>query len=186
MFNPSKNPRVARSLDQIALATYELLKTEKLRDLTVTAIAEKAGVTRKTFYRNFGDITDVLDYGLFSRIIPLYQDPRCETYEDFLTSVLEFAVTYKELMLMCKRQGQFTLLTHLGMKYLPGSFYIQTVCARHQGEKGFERTFPLLVASITGGLLEDWINEGFKESVDQVVAKGSSALAALNEKGGYE
>lgn len=186
MFNPSKNPRVARSLDQIALATYELLKTERLKDLTVTAIADKAGVTRKTFYRNFGDITDVLDYGLFSRIVPLYQDPRCETYEDFLTSILEFAVTYKELLGICKQQGQFALLTHLGAKYLPGSFYIQTVCARHKDEKGFAATFSLLVASITAGLLEDWINDGLRESVAQVVAKGSSALAALNEKGSCE
>ena len=186
MFNPSKNPRVTRSLDQISFATYELLKTDKLRDLTVTAIANKAGVTRKTFYRNFGDITDVLDYGLSSRIIPLYQDPRCETYEDFLTSILEFAFTYKELLLMCQRQGQFALLTRLGMKYLPGSFYVQMVCARHHGEKGFEGAFSLLVASITADLLEDWVNEGFKETIAQVVAKGSSALAALNEKVSFE
>jgi len=186
MFNHSKNPRVARSLDQIALATYELLKTEKLKDLTVTAIANKAGVTRKTFYRNFGDIVDVLDYGVFSRMLPLYQDPRCETYEDFLTSILEFAFLHKELFIMCQRQGQFSLLTELGLKYLPGSFYVQMVCARHQGEKGFEGTFSLVVASITGGLLEDWVNEGFKETVAQVVAKGSNALAALNEKVSFE
>lgn len=182
MFNKSKNPRVRRSLDKIAIATYDLLKTTALRDLTVTAIAEKAGVTRKTFYRNFGDVNDVLDYGFSIHILPLYEDPRCETYYDFLLSVLGFAASYKDMLLMCQKQGQFSLLTQLGLKYLPNASYIQTVSARHSGEPGFEGTFSLVAAALTVALVQDWVGEGFKETAAEVASKGEAAIEALSEK----
>lgn len=181
MFNTSKNPRVKRSLDRIAMATYSLCKTATLRDLTVTAIAKKAGVTRKTFYRNFDDVIDVIDYGFASHVIPLYEDPRCETYYDFLLSIIGFSSNYKELLLLCQKQEQFSLLTRLGLKYLPSSSYVQLVCGRHTNEPGFENAFSLLAASFTAALIQDWVSDGFQDTPAQVASKGASALKALGD-----
>lgn len=182
MFNKSKNPRVKRSLDKIALATYALLKTVDLRDLTVTSIATKAGVTRKTFYRNFDDVTDVLDYGFYTHVLPLYEDPKCETFYDFVLSVFGFAAQYKDVLLMCERQQQFTFLASLGLKYLPKCYYINSVVARHKDAEGFEGTFSLVVASLMVGLLEDWVADGFRKTPAEVASKGAAAIRALSEK----
>jgi AcrR family transcriptional regulator len=181
MFNTSKNPRVKRSLDRIAMATYSLCKTTSLRDLTVTAIAKKAGVTRKTFYRNFDDVIDVIDYGFASHVVPLYKSPQCETFYDFLLSILGFASNYKDLLVLCEKQEQFSLLTRLGLKYLASSSYVQFVCSHHTNEQGFESTFSLLVASFTAALIQDWVSEGFKDTASQVASKGASALKALGD-----
>jgi AcrR family transcriptional regulator len=180
MFNQSKNPRVKRSLVKITMATYELLRNADLRDLTVTAIATKAGVTRKTFYRNFGDVIDVLDYGFYSFILPFYQNPHCDTYYDFVLSTLAFASEHKDVLLMAKKQSQFSLLERLGIKYLPNTHYIQSVVAHHQSE-GFEGTFCLIVASLTCGLLEEWVDNDFRQSPTEVASKGVEAIAALAE-----
>lgn len=42
-----------RSMDLITAALFELLDTQPFADISITAICEKAGVARKTFYRNF-------------------------------------------------------------------------------------------------------------------------------------
>lgn len=43
-------------------ALFELLKNQTFQTISVTAIADKAGVSRRTFYRLYKDKYDLLDY----------------------------------------------------------------------------------------------------------------------------
>lgn len=51
----------ARSMDLITTAVFELLETRSYAHISVTDICAKAGVARKTFYRNFDSKTSVVE-----------------------------------------------------------------------------------------------------------------------------
>lgn len=51
----------ARSMDLITSALFELLENAPFSQISVTDICERAGVARKTFYRNFETKTSVVE-----------------------------------------------------------------------------------------------------------------------------
>lgn len=50
-----------RSMDLITSALFELLETMPFSQITVTEICDRAGIARKTFYRNFRSKTSVVE-----------------------------------------------------------------------------------------------------------------------------
>lgn len=58
----STHTLAVRSQQWIVDALLRLLQKKKLEDITISAICEQAGVSRRTFYRNFSDKYDVLSY----------------------------------------------------------------------------------------------------------------------------
>jgi AcrR family transcriptional regulator len=182
MFNESKNPRVIRSLDEIATATFSLLKEKDYQDITVTEIAKKAGVTRKTFYRNFDSLADVVDYAFYFRMMPLYANSRAENFHDFLLDVFTFAATRKDVLTMFERQKLFPMLSLLALKYLPKSSYLQSVLTSHASDKDFVNYFPTILIGCELGLLEKWTRTGFKESPAELAAINVRALRSMGEE----
>ena len=51
---------IKRSKEYITEAILQLLNKKKYENITITDIAEKAGVTRITFYRNFESKDDII------------------------------------------------------------------------------------------------------------------------------
>ncbi|MDE7108180.1 MAG: TetR/AcrR family transcriptional regulator, partial [Clostridiales bacterium] len=51
----------ARSMDLITTALFELLEKTPFAQITISELCKKAGVARKTFYRNFNDKTAVVE-----------------------------------------------------------------------------------------------------------------------------
>lgn len=51
----------ARSMDLITTALFELLEKTPFAQITISELCQKAGVARKTFYRNFKDKTAVVE-----------------------------------------------------------------------------------------------------------------------------
>ncbi len=56
------------SRDYIIEAFFLLLKDNKIGDISIASICDKAGVSRVTFYRNFKDKKDIID-GYFTKMI---------------------------------------------------------------------------------------------------------------------
>ncbi|MDC7288066.1 TetR/AcrR family transcriptional regulator [Blautia schinkii] len=50
--------------DSLLSALIQLAQYEKWSGITVTALVEKSGVARSSFYRNFSTIEDIVDYGI--------------------------------------------------------------------------------------------------------------------------
>jgi AcrR family transcriptional regulator len=59
--NTKNNRRRKESQDKIEKAFIELLQTEKLKDISVSALIKTAGLNRSTFYANYIDIFDLAD-----------------------------------------------------------------------------------------------------------------------------
>ncbi len=55
-----KIKREAQVNDYLTEALLQLMKKKPYREITITELCEKAGVTRMSFYRNFADKEDIL------------------------------------------------------------------------------------------------------------------------------
>ena len=58
----NEDPRVVRTRALISDAFLELLDANPLSKITVSAIATKAGVNRKTFYLHFSSVEELVEY----------------------------------------------------------------------------------------------------------------------------
>lgn len=64
MYSSSTNITAVRSRHIIADALFSLMEHTHFNKITITALCEKAGVGRKTFYRNFELKEDVIEFQL--------------------------------------------------------------------------------------------------------------------------
>lgn len=48
--------------EAIALALIQMMENKKINDITILEIVKKAGVGRSSFYRNFDNKEDVINY----------------------------------------------------------------------------------------------------------------------------
>ena len=71
MGNKSNSFLSLQSKEWLVKALQILMKTKKYSDITIKELAQKAGVDRKTFYRNFKSKEDVLRF---------YLDRTCQDY----------------------------------------------------------------------------------------------------------
>ncbi len=66
LWNESLSEHKARQAEQIAIAALELVAAEGMSALTMSAIADKAGISRQTLYRYYPDIESVLTAAITS------------------------------------------------------------------------------------------------------------------------
>ncbi|ANU55654.1 TetR/AcrR family transcriptional regulator [Acutalibacter muris] len=103
MGNKSNSFLSLQSKEWLVKALQILMKTKKYSDITIKELAQKAGVDRKTFYRNFKSKEDVLRF---------YLDRTCQDYiarlnkENKLTI---FAIA-KAFFSTCKQHSDFLIL----------------------------------------------------------------------------
>lgn len=70
----STDPRAVRTRRALVDATVELLADHPARELSVTAIVKRAGVSRQVFYEHFADRGSVLFAAAESILGPIYAD----------------------------------------------------------------------------------------------------------------
>lgn len=65
--------------DRLLDALLQLAGEKDLSQVKVTELVERSGVARASFYRNFGSVEDIVDYGI-QRMARLYHEgmPSCE------------------------------------------------------------------------------------------------------------
>lgn len=100
MSNKNNTSLSLQSKEWIVMALIILMRTKKYSDITIKELAEKAGVDRKTFYRNFNTKEDVLHF---------YLDKTCQDYITNLNKepVLTTFSVAKAYFLTCKSHSDF-------------------------------------------------------------------------------
>lgn len=82
--NNSQNPSAVQSKEWIMNSLIALMQVKNYNEITVSEIAEKSGIVRRTFYRNFDSKEDVLDSYLnmlfqkFSDMLSSYAEIDCD------------------------------------------------------------------------------------------------------------
>lgn len=155
----------------------ELLKENSDKKITVKDLCEKADINRGTFYSHYKDVDD-LQNQLVSQFTSLLEETFVEflstvdvenlTTKDFIRGLLKSIYTNKDLceILLYSGNSQSLIREILDMaKNLVNNFYAKLFKSKSIEEINFWYNF------VAGGALFvilDWINTGFKESIDEL------------------
>lgn len=137
--------------DRLLQALLQLAQEKDLSQVKVTELVERSGVARASFYRNFGTVEDILDYGI-RRMARLYHEgmpvgvaPRSREavlyqfrfYREHASIVLAFhhahaAITLLDVITDCEIAAHGDMpaasLERYELYYYAGAFYNMLVC----------------------------------------------------------
>ncbi|MEA4949673.1 MAG: TetR/AcrR family transcriptional regulator [Petrimonas sp.] len=149
-----------------------LMETRPYKDITVSEISDRAGLVRKTFYRNFDSKEDVLI---------AYFDTLTQNFTTRLDEIpaLTTSVALRVLFKLCKENEKFLLsLKRSNMMGFMLEYWNRVLPALHAKMLDRLKNFPqtshdkaleyLLIFNVGGTLniILKWINEGFAISPD--------------------
>jgi len=170
------DPRIFRSETAIRQALLELMASgREFGSVTVSEIAVKAGVTRKTFYARFGSPEQVV-----GRVV---MDLFSEVSQHIDDELLRLPLQDNSLaMTVFKAYEQHQAVLAPLVQHCPASLFIEPVSAVTESllDRVIEvnQLSPLddvekayliaTVASMVHGILSVWVRRGFSESPEQV------------------
>ena len=173
---PQSDPRIVRSKAAIQQALLNQIAIGRdFESLTVSEIAERAGLTRKTFYARFGSLGQVVE----SVIIELFSDIASRIDDTMLR--IPMTNNSGSMLVFRAYEAQREILAPL-VRHCPTALFIKPV--------GFvvsnllQRTIAIndlqpmneadeaylvaVIASTIHGVLSVWVERGFSESPEQV------------------
>ena len=168
MFNQSKNPRVSDSMRRISKAFFELLETYEYDQINIRLLASTAGVTRKTFYRNFSSKDDILDYIIYDRIYYTWEYQKATTFEETVMSFFTYWLDKKNDLKLFEKRHIFYLLSDKLEKYFKMNPIIASYISNQSDIMTFGAYFWNGLLAALMEVLQIWASRDFKESPRQL------------------
>ena len=147
---------IKHSKEYITDALLQLMNNKKYENITITDIANKAGVTRVTFYRNFKDKDDIIKQHLQN----LYKEYQWDDKLDSTYQLFDFFIKNKKTIdLLYKSNLQYylvdNLLVHFGYK---------------KDDPNVIAYSKVMVAYLVFGLCDEWYKRGMIESPEEIIS----------------
>ena len=174
----SRTAQVKKTEEDITEALLQLLATTPLKDLTVADVVEKAGYARRTFYRHYDNLQDVLvNYlGQLTRQLFEILGEGEVTFPKMFQRFFAFWEKHYSLLTVLKKNHLFYLLQQSWVDNLEYS----RLTKDDLKNSGFGHAFAL------GGMfavLETWVNTGGKfDSVTMAQVAKQIQAHLLHEK----
>ncbi len=151
-----------QSRQMIEEALFSLMREKEYTQITISDIARRADVSRRTFYRLYDSRETVLD-GYFRHLCRAYQMQHVPLvrydFERIAEEFFSFWYAHREKLLLLRRCGMDYLLYRYIME---GAGEVVTARA---GKKAKEwKYFPTYSAGGFAGLLQLWMEEGMQDT----------------------
>lgn len=113
-----QHPAALKSKQLIQNALIDILRVKNFQDITVSQLCDRAGVSRRTFYRHYKNIVDVLEE-ITSVISENFSKALAANHErsekEFLLSYFEFWKSHKKMLILLSKNNLIHLLFMPGM-----------------------------------------------------------------------
>ena len=175
--SPSRlDPRVARSERAIQQALLTALACGRdFASLTVSEIAEQAGVTRKTFYIRAGSLEQLVERLVFD----LFQDIAFQIDDERLrmpilgntlsVTILHYCKAHQHVLGPLVRQCSASLFMKPLSKILTQMLGRVTEVNQTPTLGSLEQAYLIAtIASVIHGILQVWVERGFCDAPDQI------------------
>ncbi|MEG0963097.1 MAG: TetR/AcrR family transcriptional regulator C-terminal domain-containing protein [Lachnospiraceae bacterium] len=149
---------------RLANAMKECMQTTPVDKITVVSIVEKCGMTRQTFYRNFLDKYDLINWYFDKLVLESFEQIGMEhTIEESLTQKLEFIKLEKVFFMAAFKSEDYNSLKEHDFKLIL-QFYQDLITARTNQPLDQEKQF-LLEMYCQGSvyMTVKWVQEGMVE-----------------------
>ena len=173
---PQSDPRIIRSKAAIQQALLNQIAIGRdFESLTVSEVAERAGLTRKTFYARFGSLGQVVE----SVIIELFSDIASRVDDTMLR--IPMTNNSGSMLVFRAYEAQREILAPL-IRHCPTALFIKPVGFVVSNllrrtiaindlqpmNEADEAYLVAVIASTIHGVLSVWVERGFSESPEQV------------------
>ena len=173
---PQSDPRIIRSKAAIQQALLNQIAIGRdFESLTVSEVAERAGLTRKTFYARFGSLGQVVE----SVIIELFSDIASRIDDTMLR--IPMTNNSGSMLVFRAYEAQREILAPL-IRHCPTALFIKPVGFVVSNllrrtiaindlqpmNEADEAYLVAVIASTIHGVLSVWVERGFSESPEQV------------------
>lgn len=180
MYKQSTNIRVHKSQVAIAEAYLRVLKTTRHENMTISSICKEAGLTRKTFYRDFESIDDVVDFLVSSESETVFASTSLTDFEKFCLSLFTFCAKEKAVLQLFQERNIYYLLVHFFNIHFHESPYISSL-ADKAGITAREKDY--LISAFVGSqtyTIWDWVKGGCVETPEEMAALSAKIVKAFS------
>jgi AcrR family transcriptional regulator len=174
--NGEKDLRVRRTLDSIRRAFEQLLSEKDFEQITVTELAERAFINKKTFYAYYSDLDDLL--GEIQDELSSEFAERTKNY-----TYLDIEALTREFYLFSEEKGSFYEKITCSDNIIRSRMIRNVTRTADRGysslkqynsyEQNLIRTF---VNTATLSVYKQWIEDGKKVPVEKVIKMTSSMI----------
>lgn len=161
------HPAAALSKSLLASGLISLLQKKAYTSITITQLCHHAQVARRTFYRNFTSIDEVLEYYINELISEFEEDMKqyaSSDYHEMITAYFTFWSKYAEFLKLLNKNGLIHFVFHPYIKCL---INLPFICAYNKEDSYDEQVYSCKLAYTAGGLwslLTYWSASGCRET----------------------
>ncbi|MDD3413095.1 MAG: TetR/AcrR family transcriptional regulator [Lachnospiraceae bacterium] len=172
--NKSQNPTAVQSKIWIMDSLISIMETKDFKEISISEISDRAGLVRRTFYRNFSSKEDVLQSYFnslvdeFVRRISLYKTLDCN---ESLRELLKICKEHKDFFQGLKRSNMLGFMLEQWNLVLPKIHAQMLDKIRHFPQSKSEKSLEYLLAFNVGGtfnMVMKWIHEDMAISPDEL------------------
>jgi len=155
--------------DQIAYAFADLLIEKPFASISISEIVEKAKVARVSFYRNYNNTREIVDYIIENivfevkdMITPVIEDNSERNWRDFLFRYVYFLTSSEKKYLLAKSDNVIFLL----------NIFVEEIHKLFPNDAGlgtYEKYDYISKISMTNGVIIEWKQTGMKENIEELV-----------------
>ena len=160
------NERTAARQRWIENGLMELMQDRKFEDIAVTDLCLHLNLSRRSFYRYFRDLEDVLDTLLNHTLQELVICEASLTIRD-LEENYRFWLSQKKLLSALARSGMYGKLIEYTLKYA-GEVASKAYLSQKDLEPDLSQEISLFAVTGSVSLLISWYEEGFQKTPEQV------------------
>ena len=168
------NGKIAeQSKRRFADALLKVMEQYDFREITITQLAQEAGLSRKTFYRLFDDKEAVLALifeKLYRECLAQFQSNNISRYWDAVQCYFDFWEERRSLLLLFEKNGILPALFDGAYKY---SFSIFECVRSKETAEQYSLQLPYLLAYSVGGMhsmLLRWVENGMNIPSGELIA----------------
>lgn len=161
------HPASTVSKDLLSRGLLSLLQKKAYQSITITELCKKSDIARRTFYRNFSCIDEVLEYYIEDIILEFKEEMKNhkkESYRYIVTAYFTFWLGYADFLEILNKNN----LTHLIFtQYIKCLFEMPFIANYKYDSKTNEQIFSCKLAYSAGGLwslLSYWCAKGCIET----------------------
>ncbi|MCI6060637.1 MAG: TetR/AcrR family transcriptional regulator [Dorea sp.] len=163
-------------------AFFMLLGREPYERITVSEIADKAEVSRRTFYRLYGGKEEVLRNWL-ERLCEEYRTgyPALEKYDIRQISMdyFQFWYRHRERLLLMHKNGLGLYILYYATGHLSHRVMEKRIGEERAGSRSQAEYFMEYSAGGFGNLLFRWLETGMKESPQEYAVSVSNSICRI-------
>jgi len=169
--NTSNKKTVECSKQKFVKALLAVMNIYKFKEITVTQLAQEAGLSRKTFYSLFSDKTQVLELyfeNLFNEFLTYIKRERAEDYWGIVKCYFNFFADRKDLVCLLYENNLINCLFEIPYKRAGAIFHF----IHPRGGIPETRLHFILAYSVGGmnGMLLKWLESGMTVPADELIA----------------